>query len=429
MEKGDDMGKFIIEGGKRLCGEVSIGGFKNAAVAILPACILAKGKFKINNLPNISDIRMLCKILSSMGADVEYDGKTAIIDTTNVTECFATYEMAKMLRASYYFLGAGLGRFSHAKVAYPGGCEIGTRPIDQHKKGFEALGAHVTLEHGIIEASAERLVGQEVYMDIVSVGATMNIMLASVRAQGTTVIENAAKEPHIVDLANFLNSMGAKIIGAGTDTIRIRGVENLSGCEYTVIPDQIEAGTFMAMAAATAGDVLVKDVIPIHMEPVSAKLREMGAEVIEYDDSIRVVGKEDMHAVNVKTLVYPGFPTDMQQPFTPLLLKANGTSIVTETIFENRFGHVDELNRMGAGIMVENSTVIINGPQKLSGTSVKASDLRAGACLIIAGLMAHGVTEIEDIYHVERGYDDIAEKIRGIGGKISRIGEEEDDGL
>lgn len=418
------MGKFIVDGKARLTGQVKIGGFKNAAVAILPACILASGEFRINNLPNISDIRLLCKMLQEMGAQVKFEAGSAYIDTRGIKECDATFEMAKKLRASYYLLGAGLARFKKARVAYPGGCEIGTRPIDQHKKGFEALGGHMNLEHGVIDVSANSIDGCDIYMDVVSVGATMNIMLASVLANGTTVIENAAKEPHVVDLANFLNAMGAKVIGAGTDIIRIKGVRKLSGCEYTVIPDQIEAGTYMAMAAATGGDVLVKDVIPLHLEPVSAKLREMGVTVEEYDDSIRIIGNKDLGSVNIKTLVYPGFPTDMQQPMTPLLLKCAGTSVVTETIFESRFGHVDELNRMGAGIRLENGTVIIEGQKELSAASVKASDLRAGAALIIAGLMSEGKTEIENIQHIDRGYENILEKIRGLGGKIERIGEE-----
>lgn len=415
------MSRFIIEGKKKLQGEVKIGGFKNAAVAILPACILGDGEFNIENLPNISDIEILCEILKELGANVKHDKSKVYIDTRPIKKCHATYEMAKRLRASYYFLGAGLGRFKDVKVSYPGGCEIGSRPIDQHMKGFEALGAVATLTQGEICAKAEELVGTSIYLDMVSVGATINVMMAATLAKGTTTIENAAKEPHVVDLANFLNAMGANIIGAGTDVIKIKGVEKLHGCNHSVIPDQIEAGTYMVMAAATGGDVLVKDVIPFHLEPVSAKLKEMGVEVIEYDNSIRIRGKESLKPANLKTLVYPGFPTDMQQPFTPLLIKANGTSLVKETIFENRFGHVDELNRMGANLKVEGSVVVVQGPTlKLSGAKVKASDLRAGAALIIAGLMAEGTTEIEDIYHIERGYEDIIEKIHSLGGKIIR---------
>lgn len=415
------MDKFVIEGGKRLEGHVKIGGFKNAAVAILPACIMASGKFVINNLPNIRDIRILCEILRELGATVEYDGYRAIIDTSGIKECCATYETAKKLRASYYFLGAGLGRFKTAKVSYPGGCEIGSRPIDQHMKGFEKLGAKMNLEHGIIEVGSENLAGTQIYLDVVSVGATINIMMASVMAKGTTTIENAAKEPHVVDLANFLNAMGANIVGAGTDVIKIKGVEELKACEHMVIPDQIEAGTYMIMGAATKGDVTINGVIPIHMEPVSAKLREMGVEVLEYDDSIRIVGKDDIKPVNIKTLVYPGFPTDLQQPMTSILTRCGGTSVVTETIFESRFGHVNELNRMGAGIKVDNRTAIVEGVDELSGTTVRASDLRAGACLVIAGLMANGTTEIENIYHIERGYENIIDKIQGIGGSIQKV--------
>ncbi|WXR62783.1 UDP-N-acetylglucosamine 1-carboxyvinyltransferase [Peptostreptococcaceae bacterium AGR-M142] len=416
------MDKFIIEGGNKLEGEVKIGGFKNAAVAILPACILASGEFKITNLPNIRDIRILCEILKELGAKVDFDGSTAIIDTTNIKECVATHEMASKLRASYYLIGAGLARFNYAKASYPGGCEIGRRPIDQHIKGFEALGAKFALDHGLIEVkSDQRLKGTEIYLDVVSVGATINIMMASVMAQGTTIIENAAKEPHVVDLANFLNAMGANIIGAGTDVIKIKGVDELHACEHMVIPDQIEAGTYMIMAAASKGDVLVKNVIPIHLEPVSAKLREMGIEVHEYDDSIRVIGKDELKPVNIKTLVYPGFPTDLQQPMTVLLTRCKGNSMVTETIFENRFGHVNQLNKMGADIRVENRTAVVSGVETLSGTKLKASDLRAGASLMIAALIAGGKSEIESIYHIERGYENILEKVKGLNGRIEKI--------
>lgn len=416
------MDKFIIEGGNKLEGEVKIGGFKNAAVAILPACILASGEFKITNLPNIRDIRILCEILKELGAKVDFDGSTAIIDTTNIKECVATHEMASKLRASYYLIGAGLARFNYAKASYPGGCEIGRRPIDQHIKGFEALGAKFALDHGLIEVKSEqRLKGTEIYLDVVSVGATINIMMASVMAQGTTIIENAAKEPHVVDLANFLNAMGANIIGAGTDVIKIKGVQELHACEHMVIPDQIEAGTYMIMAAASKGDVLVKNVIPIHLEPVSAKLKEMGVEVHEYDDSIRVIGKDQLKPVNIKTLVYPGFPTDLQQPMTVLLTRCKGNSMVTETIFENRFGHVNQLNKMGADIRVENRTAVVSGVDKLSGTKLKASDLRAGASLMIAALIAGGKSEIDSIYHIERGYENILEKVKGLKGRIEKI--------
>ena len=416
------MNKLIIEGGHRLQGEVEISGFKNAAVAIIPATVLAGDTCVIENLPEISDVKTLSEILRGLGAEVkELGAKTLEIKTTNMKECFADYESAKELRASYYLLGAGLGRFKKAKVVYPGGCSIGTRPIDQHIKGFEALGAKVSIDHGIISVEADRLVGAEIYMDVVSVGATINIMLAASRAEGMTIIENAAKEPHIVDVANFLNCLGADIRGAGTDVIKIKGVEELGGCHHMVIPDQIEAGTYMIAAAATRGDVVLNNVIPKHLEAITAKLKEMGIEIIENCESIRVIAKEPLKNINIKTLVYPGFPTDLQQPMSSLLTVATGTSIVTETIFEGRFKHVDELKRMGANIKVEGRVAVINGVERLTGAKVSASDLRAGAALVIAGLVAEGETEIENVHYVDRGYDQLEEKLVNLGARVRRV--------
>jgi UDP-N-acetylglucosamine 1-carboxyvinyltransferase len=416
------MEKFIIEGGYPLKGKVSISGFKNAAVAIIPAAIVAGDKCTIENLPNIKDVEVLGEMLQELGADVAFDSeaKTMHIDSSKIQECYAPYEMAKKLRASYYLLGAALGRFKKARVAYPGGCDIGTRPIDQHIKGFEALGAKVTIDHGIVHVEAEELVGAEIYLDVVSVGATINIMLAACRAKGTTIIDNAAKEPHVVDVANFLNSMGADIRGAGTDVIKIHGVDEMKGCTYSVIPDQIEAGTFMIIAAATRGDVIVDNVIPKHLDPITAKLREMGLEIEENGESIRVFGNGRPKKCNIKTLVYPGFPTDLQQPMSALLTQARGTSIVTETIYEGRFKHVDELKRMGAKIKVEGRVAVVEGIERLSGAAVSATDLRAGAALIVAGLMAEGATEIENIHYIDRGYENIEQKLVSLGARISR---------
>ncbi len=416
------MNKLIIEGGHRLQGEVEISGFKNAAVAIIPATVLAGDTCIIENLPEISDVKTLSEILIGLGATVRELGPKAIeVNTTGMTECFADYESAKELRASYYLLGAGLGRFKKARVVYPGGCSIGTRPIDQHIKGFEALGAKVTIEHGIISVEADRLVGAEIYMDVVSVGATINIMLAASRAEGMTIIENAAKEPHVVDVANFLNCLGADVRGAGTDVIKIKGVHELKGCNHMVIPDQIEAGTYMIAAAATKGDIVLNNVIPKHLEAITAKLKEMGIEIIENCESIRVVANSPLKNINIKTLVYPGFPTDLQQPMSSLLTVANGTSVVTETIFEGRFKHVDELKRMGANIKVEGRVAVINGVDKLMGAKVSASDLRAGAALVVAGLVAEGETEIENVHFVDRGYDQLEEKLVKLGARVRRV--------
>lgn len=419
------MDKFIIEGGMKLKGEVDISGFKNAILPIIPATLLAKDKCIIENVPLIRDVYILADIMDELGAEVYLDeeNRRIEIDTSTIESCVASYDMAKRLRASYYLIGAGIGRFGEAKVAYPGGCDIGTRPIDQHIKGFEALGSKVDIDHGVINCKSQKLVGDNIYLDVISVGATINVMLAAVMAEGKTIIENAAKEPHIVDTANFLNSMGANIRGAGTDVIKIKGVKEMHGCTYSVIPDQIEAGTYMVVAAATGGDVLVKNVIPKHMESITAKLKEMGVEVIENDDSIRVIGKDELSAINVKTLPYPGFPTDLQQPMSVLLTKAQGTSVVTESIFEGRFKYVDEITRMGAEIKVDGRSSIISGRTPLSGTKISATDLRAGAACILAGLIAEGETEVYNINHIDRGYERIEYKLKSLGANIKRIKE------
>lgn len=417
------MEKYIIEGGHQLSGEVTISGAKNAVVAILPATILADGPCVIENIPNISDVDIIIQILNEMGADVQVINKSTLrIDTRNIKIPEVPYERAKHMRASYYFLGALLGKFNRARVALPGGCDFGVRPIDQHLKGFKSLGANYMLEYGMIDVSAKKLTGSHVYFDVVSVGATMNVMLAAVKAQGLTIIENAAKEPHIVDLANFLNSMGANIMGAGTDVIKIRGVDILHGVEYSIIPDQIEAGTYMVAAAATHGDVLVKNVIPKHLESITSKLDKIGLEVTEYDDSIRVKYVGKLLRTNVKTRPHPGFPTDMQPQIAVLLCLAQGTSIVTEGVWDNRFKYVDELRRMGADISVDGHVAIVEGISGFIGAPVKAVDLRAGAAMIIAALAASGTTEIENIYHVERGYEHIEEKLRALGAHIKKVG-------
>lgn len=414
--------KFVISGGTPLKGEVTVSGAKNAVVAILPATILAEDVCRIENIPNISDVTAMINILNIMGAHVKYINKNTVeIDTRHINSYVVEHELSKQLRASYYLIGALLGRFSHAEVAMPGGCYLGVRPIDQHIKGFEALGAKVTMEeNAMVNAQADRLLGNSIYLDVVSVGATINCMLAAVKARGLTVIENAAKEPHIVDLANFLNTMGADVRGAGTDVIKIRGVEKLHGCEYTIIPDQIEAGTYMVAAAATKGDVLIKNVIPKHLESISAKLIECGANVEEYDDSIRVSMDRRPGKCNIKTMPHPGFPTDMQPQFSVLLSIARGVSIVTESVWDNRFRYAEQLSRMGAVIRVNGKTAVIEGVEGLKGAPIRADDLRAGAAMMIAGFVASGVTEIEEIYHIERGYEDVVEKFRSIGAKIER---------
>jgi UDP-N-acetylglucosamine 1-carboxyvinyltransferase len=414
--------KYVVEGGTRLKGEVIISGAKNAAVAIIPATVLAQGKCVIENIPNISDISVLFKILRSLGAQVRVLDRTTVeIDTTYIGEPVVPYELARYMRASYYLLGALLGRCNRASVSMPGGCNFGVRPIDQHMKGFESLGAKVSIDSGMINTQADLLLGGHIYFDVVSVGATINVMLAAVKAKGITVLENCAKEPHIVDLANCLNSMGADIRGAGTDVIKIHGVDILHGTTYPIIPDQIEAGTYMVAAAATGGDVLVKNVIPKHLEAISQKLEKAGATVIEYDDSIRVIREGALNKVNVKTMPHPGFPTDMQPQMTALLSLAHGTSIVTEGVWDNRFRYVDELRRMGAMIQVDGKVAVVEGTAGLTGAPVRAVDLRAGAAVLIAAMAAKGVTEIENIEHVERGYEDIVGKLSALGANIRKV--------
>ncbi len=412
----------MVKGGKKLCGEVTVSGAKNAAVAIIPAAILVDGVCTIENVPNIQDVKVIVSILKNMGASVEYiDAYTLRIDCRNVTKQEKPDEMMRKMRASYYLLGVLLGRFCEANVTMPGGCNFGSRPIDQHIKGFEALGATVHQNGDAIFATAEKLQGTSVYLDTVSVGATINIMLAAVLAEGTTEIENVAKEPHIVDLANFLNAMGANVKGAGTDVIKIKGVKSLRGGTYSIIPDQIEAGTFMVAAAATGGNVLVKNIIPKHMESVTAKLIETGAKVTEYDDSIRVEGAEEIEAVNIKTLPYPGFPTDMQPQIVALLSVAKGTSNVIEGVWDNRFQYVTELLKLGADVRVDGKKAVINGVASLTGTQVAATDLRGGAGMVIAGLMAQGVTEITELKHIDRGYEKFEEKFKALGADIQRV--------
>lgn len=419
------MEKIIIEGSHRLEGEVTISGAKNSALAILAAAVLADSECTIKNLPDIRDIAYLKNMLLDLGAKVETNKDTMTIDGSCIDKQSIDMDLAKKMRASYYFLGALLGRFKSAEVPFPGGCDIGVRPIDLHIKGLEALGAKINISHGIIKATASELVGTSIYLDFSSVGATLNIMLAACMAKGTTTIENAAKEPYIVDTANFLNAMGAKIKGAGTDIIKIKGVTALHGCEHTIIPDQMEAGTFMAAAAATNGDVLIKNVIPTHLEAITAKLREMGVEITESEDSLRVKNNGRTKSVNIKTLPYPGFPTDMQQPMSVLLALSDGTAIITESIFESRFKYLDELKRMGAKIQVEGRVAVIEGVNQLSGAPVFATDLRAGAAMVVAGLVAEGKTEISNIEHIDRGYEKLEEKLKKLGAKIHRINVEE----
>lgn len=416
------MEKFVITGRNKLMGEVSISGAKNAAVAIIPAVVLSDGICRIENVPNIADVTLIASILEAMGAKIKRINKSTLeIDPSGIKNPVASYELVRHMRASYYLLGALLGKFKSAEVALPGGCDFGVRPIDLHLKGFAALGAEYSVSGGMIRVKADRLLGNHVYMDVVSVGATMNIMLAAVKAEGKTIIENAAKEPHIVDLANFLNSMGADVRGAGTDIIKIRGVEHLSGTTYSIIPDQIEAGTYMAAAVATGGDVLIKNVITKHLESITAKLREMGAEVDEYDDAVRVRRTGELCHCNIITMPHPGFPTDMQPQMAAVLIRANGTSIVKEGVWDNRFKYVDELRRMGAKISVNDKTAVIEGVAELNASPLKSTDLRAGAAMIIAALTANGTSYIEDIKYIERGYEDVVEKFRSLGADIKRI--------
>lgn len=414
--------KIVISGGQKLRGTVSISGAKNAAVAILPAAVLSDDFCRIENIPNIKDITLMCRILSDMGANIKLINKNTIeIDPRGMSSTAAPSELMRSMRASSYLLGVLLSKFGEANVYLPGGCDFGLRPIDQHLKGFEALGANYSLENGIVKVKCEKLRGAHIYLDVVSVGATINIMLASVKAQGLTIIENAAKEPHIVDLANFLNCMGADIFGAGTDVIKIKGVKNLKGVTYSIIPDQIEAGTYMVAAAATGGDIVLENVIPKHLESITAKLEEMGVKFEEFDDALRVYADEKLKKCNIKTMPHPGFPTDMQPQITALLSIAEGTSMVTESVWDNRFRYIDELHRMGAKISVDGRVAVVEGVKKLKGAVVKATDLRAGAALVIAGLVAEGTTTIENVKHIERGYEDIVEKLRKLGADIKVV--------
>ncbi len=419
------MEQYIIKGGNPLVGEVSIGGAKNAALGILAAAIMTDETVTIENVPNVRDTRVLLQAIEGIGAKVKYVYNNCVqINGGDINDINVDYEYIKKIRASYYLLGALLGKYKKSQVALPGGCNIGSRPIDQHIKGFKALGAEVEIAHGKINTRADRLIGNHIYFDVVSVGATINIMMAACMAEGDTIMENAAKEPHIVDVANFLNAMGANIKGAGTDVIRIKGVKRLHGATYSIIPDQIEAGTFMFAAAATKGDITVRDVIPKHLESISAKLMEMGCTIVEGDDSVRVIGCDELKCTNVKTLPYPGFPTDMQPQVAVTLALAKGTSMVTESIFENRFKYVDELNRMGSNIKVEGNTAYIEGVEKLTGTQLSAPDLRAGAALVIAALAAEGISEIDDIVYIQRGYEDFEGKLRKLGAVMERVDSE-----
>ena len=416
------MEKFVINGGRPLHGEVRISGAKNAAVAILPAVLLSDGPCVIENLPDISDVSTILKTMQSLGAQIRMINKSTVeIDPRHVNSFVVSKKMAEGMRASSYFLGALLGRMLRARVAPPGGCDFGVRPIDQHIKGFEALGAKMTIENGMVDANAMSLTGCLIYLDVVSVGATINIMLAAAKADGLTIIENAAREPHIVDLANFLNSMGANIMGAGTGVIKIRGVKHLSGADYSIIPDQIEAGTYMAAAVATRGDILVTNVTPKHLESIIAKLRETGAEITEFDESVRVKMTRRPRKCNVKTMPHPGFPTDMQPQIAAVLSIADGTSIITEGVWDSRFRYVEQLTFMGADIQVDGKMAVITGVEKLKPSPVRAVDLRAGAAMIIAGLSANGITEIEEIDHIDRGYENVVEKFSALGADIKRV--------
>ena len=416
------MEKFVINGGKRLTGSVRISGAKNAAVAILPAVLLADSTCIIENLPEISDVATLLRAIKQLGAEVRAINKSTVeINPVTANSFVIDKKMAEGMRASSYFLGALLGSHNRARVAPPGGCDFGVRPIDQHIKGFEALGAKVIIENGMVDARASTLRGCSVYLDVVSVGATINIMLAAVKARGLTVIENAAREPHIVDLANFLNSMGANIMGAGTSVIKIRGVESLHGTTYSIIPDQIEAGTYMVAAAATSGDVIIENVIPKHLESIIAKLVEAGAEITEYDEAVRVKMTGRPNKCNVKTMPHPGFPTEMQPQIATLLTISEGTSVITEGVWDNRFRYVEQLIGMGAKVQVDGKMAVITGVEKLTPAPVKAVDLRAGAAMIIAGLMTEGITEVENIIYIDRGYENVAEKLQKLGADIKRV--------
>lgn len=419
------MEQYVVKGGVPLRGEVSIGGAKNAALGILAAAIMTDDTVTIENVPNVRDTRVLLQAIEGIGAKVKYIyNNTVQINGGSISDLNVEYEYIRKIRASYYLLGALLGKYKESNVALPGGCNIGSRPIDQHLKGFKALGAKVNIDHGVVSAKAENLVGGHIYFDVVTVGATINLMMASCMAEGETILENAAKEPHIVDVANFLNAMGANIKGAGTDVIRIKGVNRLHGCTYSIIPDQIEAGTFMMAAAATRGDIVIKDVIPKHLESITAKLLEMGCKLVEGDDWIRVIAEGEVGSTNVKTLPYPGFPTDMQPQIAVALALAKGSSMVTESIFENRFKYVDELNRMGAKIKVEGNTAYIEGVEKFTSAQLSAPDLRAGAALVIAALAADGISQIDDIEYIQRGYEDFEGKLSALGAIIAKVDSE-----
>ena len=418
------MEKLVIHGGRPLHGHVRVSSAKNAVLPIIVATLLPSTPASIIDAPNLDDVSTICSVLESLGVKVTKEDNVLTFDASMLDKTEASYELMSKMRASFLIMGPLLAKMGHAKIALPGGCMIGSRPIDQHIKGFKALGAEVDISYGKIHTKAEKLVGSHIYFDVVTVGATINLMLASCMAEGDTILENAAKEPHIVDVANFLNAMGANIKGAGTDVIRIKGVSRLHGTTYSIIPDQIEAGTFMFAAAATKGDITVRDVIPKHLESLSAKLLEIGCQVIEGDDSVRVIGSEELKSTNVKTLPYPGFPTDMQPQMAVVLALAHGTSMVTESIFENRFKYVDELNRMGCHIKVEGNTAYIEGVDKITGAQMSAPDLRAGAALVIAALSADGISEIEDIEYIQRGYEDFEGKLRGLGAMIERVDSE-----
>lgn len=419
------MEQYVVKGGVPLRGEVSIGGAKNAALGILAAAIMTDETVTIENVPNVRDTRVLLQAIEGIGAKVKYIyNNTVQINGGSISDLNVEYEYIRKIRASYYLLGALLGKYKESNVALPGGCNIGSRPIDQHLKGFKALGAKVNIDHGVVSAKAENLVGGHIYFDVVTVGATINLMMASCMAEGETILENEAKEPHIVDVANFLNAMGANIKGAGTDVIRIKGVNRLHGCTYSIIPDQIEAGTFMMAAAATRGDIVIKDVIPKHLESITAKLLEMGCKLVEGDDWIRVIAEGEVGSTNVKTLPYPGFPTDMQPQIAVALALAKGSSMVTESIFENRFKYVDELNRMGAKIKVEGNTAYIEGVEKFTSAQLSAPDLRAGAALVIAALAADGISQIDDIEYIQRGYEDFEGKLSALGAIIAKVDSE-----
>lgn len=422
------MEQYVIKGGTPLVGEVVIGGAKNAALPVLAAAVMTNGKCMIDNMPDVRDINVLLQAMEGIGAKIDRTGKHEVTISGSGIDpnCDVDNEFIRKIRASYYLIGALLGKYRKAKVALPGGCEIGSRPIDQHIKGFKALGAHIEIENGMIVATADDLIGCHIYMDVVSVGATINVMMAAALAKGDTIIENSAKEPHVVDVANFLNSMGAKIRGAGTDVIRIKGVESFGDCQYSIIPDQIEAGTFMTAAVATKGDIIIKNVIPKHLEAISAKLMEIGAQVEEFDDSVRVCASRRLDSTQIKTLPYPGFPTDMQPQMAVAVALSKGTSVISESIFENRFRYVDELTKMGATIQVDGRTAIITGVEGFTGADVSAPDLRAGAALVMAGLAAKGFTTVGDIGYIYRGYEDFEKKLQKLGAEIKLVSNEKE---